>query len=155
MFNRSNVYRLIMVLGLVSLLALSACSPPDPADGTPVPPKPDGDTVAGGNAFVDEIELLLMESFPVQVRAQLRGELSDGCTAIEAITPAYDEAKQTFTIQIETTRDPEMMCTQALVPFEESVELPVRGLPAGTYTVKAGDATATFTFQTDNEIPSD
>ena len=104
---------------------------------------------------MEELSLLMMESFPVQVRAQLRGQLPDGCTEIEAVTVEHDEAAQTFTIQIETERDAEMMCTQALVPFEESVELPVRGLPAGTYTVEANGATATFTLSTDNEIPSD
>jgi hypothetical protein len=59
----------------------------------------------------------------------------------------------TFQIQIETTRDPELLCTQALVPFEETIELDVRGLPAGTYTVTAGDQGDRFTLSADNELP--
>jgi inhibitor of cysteine peptidase len=155
MFNQINVYRLIIALGLVSILALSACSPPNQADGAPLPPKPDGDGAASGQAYVEDLSLMMLESFPVQVRAQISGQLSDGCTEIKEITTTFDEGAQTFTIRIETERDAGMMCTQALVPFEETVDLEVRGLAAGTYTVEAGEESATFTLQTDNEIPSD
>jgi inhibitor of cysteine peptidase len=44
------------------------------------------------------------------------------------------------------------MCTQALVPFEESIDLDVRGLPAGTYTVDVHGETATFTLDVDNVL---
>jgi inhibitor of cysteine peptidase len=47
------------------------------------------------------------------------------------------------------------MCTQALVPFEERVDLDVQGLPAGTYTVDVNGISDTFTFDADNEIPEE
>lgn len=104
-----------------------------------------------GTAFVETLEVLVLESFPVQVQAVVGGNVSDGCTAVTAATAQQNG--ETFQIQIETTRDPEALCTQALVPFEETITLDVAGLSAGTYTVLAGDLSETFTLAADNSLP--
>ena len=86
-----------------------------------------------GQAVVDSIDVLIMESFPVQVSVTALGNLPDGCTQIdEVISQRTDNA---FRVAITTLRQPSAACTQALVPFEESVPLDVAGLPAGTYEV--------------------
>jgi inhibitor of cysteine peptidase len=155
MFTHKTVYSFLVALGLLSVLILSGCGPADKADGAPLPPRSDAGEPSEGSLYLDEIDLIILESFPVQVRAQLRGQLADGCTDIESIKVVKDEDAKVFTVHFHTYRDPELMCTQALVPFEETVDLDVRGLPAGTYTVRAEGETATFTLQTDNEIPTD
>lgn len=110
-------------------------------------------SVIRGKAEIDEITLMIMESFPVQVSAVAKGNLRDGCTEIDEIRTSFDEDSNTFDVEITTVRDAEATCTQALVPFEERVELDVRGLPAGTYTVDVNGLRETFTLDVDNEIP--
>ncbi len=105
-----------------------------------------------GEADVEEVDIMLMESFPIQVAAIARGYLRDGCTEIDQVNTTYEEGERTFYVEITTVRDPEAMCTQALVPFEERVELEVRGLSAGTYTVDVNGVRETFTFDVDNEL---
>jgi inhibitor of cysteine peptidase len=57
----------------------------------------------------------------------------------------------TFELQIITERPEDMMCTMALVPFEETISLDVQGLPAGTYTVKGFGLENSFTLDVDNK----
>ncbi len=104
----------------------------------------------GGRATVESIEMVIAESFPVQVFAILRGYLGDGCTEITGIT-SRGPVDNRFDIEITTQRPPEAMCTQALVPFEHNVPIETYGLPAGDYEVAAGDARASFTLLQDNK----
>ncbi len=111
----------------------------------PIDPKNEGTLV-----FVDEIDILIMESFPVQVMAVVRGNLADGCVILDGLTPVANAGN--FTIEIKAHREGDA-CTQALIPFEEGVSLDVLGLPAGDYLVTAGDKSATFNLAIDNQIP--
>jgi inhibitor of cysteine peptidase len=99
------------------------------------------------NVTVDEVELQIMESFPIQVAAVVRGHLPDGCTVLDDISAAREG--NTFVLDIAAHREGDM-CTMALVPFEKRVALDVEGLKAGTYQVVGGDASAAFTFDVDN-----
>ena len=99
------------------------------------------------NAAVDEIELLLMESFPIQVQAIVQGYLPDGCSVLDGISASRNGS--VFTLHVSAHREGQM-CTMAIVRFEERVILDVEGLEAGTYQVVAGDAAAEFTFDVDN-----
>lgn len=102
------------------------------------------------NVYVDEIQILIMESFPVQVRVNVMGNLPDGCTTIVG-SKAEMINNSTFELSIFTERPADMMCTMALVPFEESINFEVEGLPAGTYTVKGFGLEETFTLDVDNK----
>ncbi len=103
-----------------------------------------------GGATVASIEIVIAESFPVQVFAILRGHLSDGCTEITGIA-SRGPVDNRFELDIATQRPPDAMCTQALVPFEHNVPIQAYGLPAGDYEVAAGDASASFTLLQDNK----
>lgn len=83
-------------------------------------------------APVDEIDILILESFPVQVYVIASGNLPDPCTEIFEIN--REREGNTFFITIKTYRSPGF-CIQVLAPFEEIIPLVVYGLPAGTYTV--------------------
>jgi inhibitor of cysteine peptidase len=131
----------------------------DPTAVLPTASAPGGLTVNPGTgvkgvAVVDSIELLTLESFPLQIHAILRGNLPDGCTTIGQIDSVYDAATKTFTITPHTTRPADMMCTQALVPFEQNVALDVYGLAKGTYVVVAGSNRVTFDLGQDNILPT-
>lgn len=102
----------------------------------------------GSRVYLNSMDVYLMESFPVQVSVTLLGDLPDGCTTIQSVESSLEG--QVFTITFKTHRPADQMCTEALVPFEETVSLDVYGLPAGEYTVVAGDLTETFTLDVDN-----
>lgn len=136
--------KFFILAALMAILA-AACAP---ITATPSPIVTEVPT-AVSLAVVKSIEILLLESFPLQVHAVIRGDLPDaGCTKIASV----DQVREgnTFRLTLVTTTDPLALCAQALTPFEEVVALDVYGLPADTYTVQAGDVQQTFTFDVDN-----
>ena len=98
--------------------------------------------------MVEAIEILILESFPVQVHVIARGQLPDGCTRIDQINRQRNGT--TFIVTITTNRPAQAFCTLALVPFEEVVVLDVFGLAAGVYTVEVNDVTDSFSLEVDN-----
>ena len=135
-----------LMLILLSGLVLTACQPAEPSD----------EYIYGEEAMIDRVDVLLMESFPLQARAVITGNFPDGCTELAAIT--VDRQGNEFVLTVQTRRPTgDIACTEALVPFEESVELDILGLEAGTYTVIAQDQQESFTLDVDNvlEIPGE
>lgn len=100
-----------------------------------------------GLAPVEEIEIVILESFPVQVQVIARGNLPDPCTEISEVL--QEKEGNTFFITIKTYRSPGF-CIQVIAPFEEIIPLEVYGLPAGTYTVDVNGAQGTFDLEVDN-----
>lgn len=106
---------------------------------------------AAGSAtgvYLDAIEAQVLESFPVQVNVVVRGNLADGCTSLTGID--VERTAERFTLTPRAQVRTGMMCTMALVPFEQVVPLDVAGLKAGVYTVVALDQTTTFALSADN-----
>ena len=140
----------IFVLLVMAAVVVAACGA-QPTEAPPATPPegqtPSGDTVHG-EAMVDSIDILILESFPVQINVVARGNLPDGCTEIDEIISELEE--QTFNVTITTARPADAMCTEALVPFEETFSLDVYGLPAGVYTVDVNGVTGTFELAVDN-----
>ena len=138
---RSKIFILVC---LVTIL-MSGCTP---ALVTPSPGVAETPALASG-AVVKSIDVQILESFPIQVHAVLRGDLPDAsCTTISSV----DQVRQgnTFQLTLVTTTDPLARCASAPTPFEEVVPLDVQDLPAGTYVVRAGDVEQTFEFSVDN-----
>jgi inhibitor of cysteine peptidase len=100
-----------------------------------------------GLAPVEEIEIVILESFPVQINVIARGNLPDPCTEISEVL--QEREGDTFFITIETYRYPGF-CIQLLTPFEEIIPLDVYGLPAGIYTVDVNGVQAIFSLEVDN-----
>jgi len=148
----------MMITALI--LAVSACSPtpdidldqPVSSDDTPVPTvvPPSGEMEIHEMAGVDEVDVLLLESFPLQVNVVVKGNFPDGCTTIHRTETEFVENR--FTVRIFTQRPADPMCTEALVPFEEVIPLDVYGLPAGIYTVDVYGTKSSFTFEQDNVL---
>ena len=159
-----NANRLLAAVSMVVLTAVS-CAPPlptEPAGGPDQPvssdqptvlaPEPtvDAGAVEVGLAVVDSINILVMELMPVQVSVVVRGNLPDGCTTIGQATTERED--KTFVVTLTTQRPLEAMCTQALVPYEQTVPLDVAGLPAGVYTVTVNGVSDTFELAVDNVL---
>ena len=100
-----------------------------------------------GLATVEEIDILTLESFPVQIFVIASGYLPDPCTEIYQIS--QEREGNAFFITIETYRSPGF-CIQVLAPFEEVIPLKVYGLPAGTYTVEVNGVQGSFDLEIDN-----
>ena len=111
--------------------------------------KAETDEVVTRPAVVESIKIYIKESFPMQVDVYASGNLSDGCTKISGVQKSLDD--KTFNVSIMTERPAHMVCTQALVPFEETIALDVMGLKAGTYTVDVNGIKETFIMPVDNE----
>jgi inhibitor of cysteine peptidase len=101
-------------------------------------------------ASVEELDIRILESFPVQVHAVARGNLPDGCTLINENATTIQREGNTFNVYLETIRPRDAMCTEALVPFEHTIPLDVYGLERGTYTVNVNGVEETFELTTDN-----
>jgi len=102
-----------------------------------------------GLASVDEIDILILELFPVQIDVIARGNLPDPCTEISEVL--QEKEGNTFFITIKTYRPPGL-CIQVLAPFEEIISLEVYGLSAGTYTVDVNGVQGTFDLEVDNVL---
>ena len=107
-----------------------------------------------GRAQIDEVNIQILESFPVQVEVLNRGSLPDSCTEMAQLNRPFDDDENVFWVEVTTVRAKEDSCAQVVVPFEELVSLDVYGLPAGTYTVDVNGVRGTFTLAVDN-APSD
>jgi hypothetical protein len=103
---------------------------------------------AANLANVNDIEILLLESFPVQIRAVARGEHPDSCTKVDKV--ATRREGDTFFVTITTSRPADAMCAQVMTPFEEVVALDAVGLKAGVYTVDVNGVGDTFELQNDS-----
>lgn len=152
-FRKDITMKKIKLFGffMTVALVLSACQA---GEQTETPPAKDGEFSYGQNAIVESVDVILLESFPVQAQVQVSGNLPDGCTELDEIS--VEQEGQEFILTL-TTRRPtgDVMCTQALVPFEEVVDLDVRGLEAGTYTVIVQEEQTTFTLDVDNTFSQD
>jgi inhibitor of cysteine peptidase len=146
---------------LLLTFALAACSPtgeePTVTDEPTNEPTPTVGIIPGeeipiktitGEATVESMSILILESFPVQVHVNVTGYLGDGCTALGEISTRQEE--DTFFVTIPTERPADALCTQQLVGFDESIPLDVLGLPEGTYTVNANGVTDSFRLEMDN-----
>jgi inhibitor of cysteine peptidase len=139
---------------LLSALLLSACQAAPATQQPPTETPGEIKYVYGNTATVESISVLLLESFPLQARAVITGFVPDGCTELDEITVEYQDG--TFLLTL-TTRKPEgdIVCTEAIVPFEESVPLEIAGLKAGTYKVIAQDQSTEFSLDMDNVLATD
>jgi hypothetical protein len=118
----------------------------EPADSIPPPT----DVVIRRQARVNKVEILILESFPVQVQVVATGGLPDGCTELDEINTVRDGNQ--FNISITTARPAEVMCILVAPTFEEKISLDVQGLPKGEYTVNVNGVEESFELQVDNKI---
>jgi inhibitor of cysteine peptidase len=140
--KRMKKKHLLYIVILSGVLLVSACQPSQAVD----------DYTYGQDAAVESLEIFMLESFPVQVEAHVSGYLPDGCTELDEII--VERQDQDFILTVQTRRSTgDIACTQALVPFEETVDLDVQGLSAGTYNVIVQEQEESFTLDVDNEMP--
>jgi hypothetical protein len=149
-----NKLTLLLLTGmsvfLLGLLAITLIFTP-----RAVSPILDSDTNGNihSNAFVDTLQIEILETFPVQVNALLQGNLATPCSKLNpAVTNLVDN---TFVIELSATQPSENACIQVLSPFNLTVPLQVEGLPKGEYVVQSQTKEARFMLEADNFIAQD
>ena len=106
--------------------------------------------VISSTAMIDHLDIMLLESWPVQVKVMVHGYFPDSCTQIDTVTTKI--IQQTFYVTVTTIRPGQLACNQMLVPFKEIVPLETKGLAAGNYTVNINGVTETFTLETEEPV---
>jgi inhibitor of cysteine peptidase len=123
------------VLLLVPALAVLAtgcfgirwASPPNGpgGDGTTTT-RPSTPGAVRGPVYVDSVDVLLLESYPVQVRALVKGTLPTPCHRL-AWDLSGPDAQGRINLDVYSTADADVICIQVLEPFEQSIDV-------GSYT---------------------
>jgi inhibitor of cysteine peptidase len=90
---------------------------------------------------VESVEVRIMESFPVQVSAAVKGYLRDGCETLGQTTQS--RSGNTITVTIATARDTARSCIQVISRVEQDVRLEGR-FDSGTYVVRVNGLERTF-----------
>jgi inhibitor of cysteine peptidase len=111
------------------------------------PSSPASGELIVSNVFVSELELLLMESFPPQLHAVVKGEFPDGCYELAEVS--MRNQGNHFYVDITAHKPSDVACRQSFKSFEEVVPLDITGLSAGPYQVTAGSLTKSFTLTSD------
>jgi hypothetical protein len=136
----------LLKLTILAIFVVSGCAFPG---STPDPTSPDQNW-AESQVFINQVEIVIMESMPVQVVAQVAGDLPDGCSELEE--PQVVHQENVFLITLSARRPADVACTEALEPFTVQIPLDVVGLPAGDYIVDVNGTTRTFNLAVDNVL---
>lgn len=134
----------LLKLFILIMFLLTSCTFPG---GTPEPANPDQDW-AESQVYINQVEIVIMESMPVQVVVQVSGDLPDGCSEMQE--PQVVHQDNVFLVTLTALRPTDLDCTEALEPFTVQVPLDVLGLPAGDYIVDVNGTTRTFNLAVDN-----
>jgi len=132
MSRKNNTLFILLLLMIMMTFLLPGCNAVEPRINL---------------AEVTEIDILISESFPVQVHVVASGYLPNPCTKIEEIIQSREGNNFFVTIKTKSSLLP---CIQVIAPFEETIALDVYGLSAGTYTVNVNGIEDTFTLEIDN-----
>ena len=101
-------------------------------------------------AAVDSFDIALLESFPVQATMTVRGSFNDACWAISKVEQDVFQQEAIFvTLEMESFGE---VCATVVTPFEEVIDLNIRGLKAGTYRVVVNGAEGTLELAVDNIV---
>ncbi len=105
---------------------------PQPINSEYLPQREDGNWVQG-NVFIEHSELLIMESYPIQVMLVLQGSLPTPCNQLRVIAKPPDEQNR-IQVEVYSVIDPAKACLQVLEPFEVSIGL--GSFPTDNYSVR-------------------
>jgi hypothetical protein len=107
-------------------------TPSSSVSENPYAPQPSDDKLTRGSAFMNSADLLLMESFPIQVAMILRGNLPTPCHNLRVIINRPD-GNNNIDVAAYSVSDPSVICAQVLQSFDASI--PLGSFPPGHYTV--------------------
>ncbi len=127
-----------ILLRLLLLLFLGSTSNAGSAPAVPVPPE--GPTMRVDH-IIETVDVMVLESFPMQLRLQLTGYQPDGCNFAVQV----EQAREGNTIRVHIFRDvPEdVACPMMIVGYEDTIALEGSFEP-GTYTIDVNGVITTI-----------
>jgi hypothetical protein len=108
---------------------------------TPVTTTPEPDMEIS-LAPIHEVNVVFMESDPIQVGVIIQGGLSDGCTEFNDVEVIQEG--NTINVEVTVQRPKDAGCTDEYRYFEHNLNLGSNFTPGETYTLKVNDYTTTF-----------
>lgn len=119
---------------LILTLLIAACGDGDqPTDSTTPTPSTTAPTAIpddAGPVFVETTDILLMESFPVQVALHVTGNLPTPCH--QPVWEVEDDGS-TIAVRLASVTEPGVLCAQVLEPFD--ISIPLGDFESGTRVV--------------------
>lgn len=88
-------------------------------------------------------------TFPYKVQAKVSFDLPSSCSVARA---GVAQSGKTFTVDVTASQPNDALCAQVITPSSLTVNIPVAGLAAGTYTVTYEGMTKTFTLAQNNQV---
>ncbi|TES91436.1 MAG: hypothetical protein E3J88_02505 [Anaerolineales bacterium] len=138
--------RLLAILTITAVI-ITACSPVsggDPNESVAATPGQGQPTQGGGEpttgdmvhgpVFIDDVQLLILESYPIQVMLNISGELPTPCHIFQADVSEPDEDNE-IQVEVYSVVAEGEVCIEVIQPFSENVSIPMAGKPDGVYTV--------------------
>ncbi|MGA1823986.1 MAG: DUF333 domain-containing protein [bacterium] len=98
-----------------------AADQPAPSQGA-LDPQPGDERLIRGNVYLNETDILLLESFPVQVKLLIKGYLPTPCNKLR-VTVSKPDDRNRIDVSLYSLVDPETFCAQVLQSFDERVSL--------------------------------
>jgi hypothetical protein len=114
----------------------AASYPNEPVTANPMPqpyaPQPGDTALTRGVVYLDSEEIMVMESYPVQIMLVLEGSLPTPCNQLRVSANPPDEQNR-IQVEVYSVIDPAKICAQVLEPFDANVGL--GSFPSGHYLV--------------------
>lgn len=146
-FPKGALVKGALLRGALSVGALLVCGPSLPARGEEPP------EAERRPAPVEALALAVLQSFPLQINATLRGTLPDACSSVEWVEELFVPEERTYRLRVTQVRQTAAVCAQSISEFEVTVPIVKAGLAAGEFRVEVGDETATFEIEPLGDFP--
>jgi hypothetical protein len=95
---------------------------PDNPGSRPYAPQPGDATLTRGEVTLDSTNLLILESYPVQIMLELKGSLPTPCNSLRVVHNLLEDENR-IEVDVYSVSDPTQMCVQVLEPFEANIGL--------------------------------
>ena len=143
---RKTILLLVVALAVLGagLGIAFAALPDDPVGGdqtTTTPPVQPGAVRAP--VYVDSVELVLLESYPVQVHASVKGNLPTPCHRLAWDLSDPDPSGR-IVLELYSTVDADAVCVEVLEPFEQSID--IGSFTGGSYVLVVDGVEYPFTI---------
>jgi inhibitor of cysteine peptidase len=100
-------------------------------------------TLVPGTLPVESVDVVVLESFPYQLRARVRGYLPDGCTRLDDVRQSREG--NVINVAITTLRERDAICIQRIEVVERTIALEGGYLP-GDYVLRVNGLERRFTL---------
>ncbi|MCB2223499.1 MAG: hypothetical protein KQH83_04900 [Actinobacteria bacterium] len=137
--------RRLATVALTGVLLFAACGDDAPAATASTTTAPTGAAPTTTDpVYVAHVEFVFLESYPVQVRAVVTGDLPTPCHEPGWTVGAAGADGRVVVDMWSSVPDPDLACAQVLEPFEVTID--VGSFETGDYVVEIGGTDYPFTI---------